>query len=404
MTHRRNWLAIALLAVAAIIAAALASILWSGPEQRSGAEPATTQAADTTEAADSAQTAATERMAGTENEAVTVEAGGTAGADGAAGVTTDAAGTAAAANTVEANHTAETADAGKMAAAAGTADAVEVAAAALVAGAADSDAPAGGELAFDVLRVEENGTAVFAGRGTHSAPIKVLLNGEPAASAEAGADGTWSVVTELALKPGEYLATLRETLASGETRESENPVLLLVPERVGDTVAVAVDSEDVRVLQAPTSAHDLTIDSISYGAGGHVRVSGRGSSGDEIALTVREMGVERRVVADLQSTPGEGGRWVGVIEQLLPAGETYVLHARTGDAEAEIQFRPESPAHVFREGAVVVQPGNSLWRIARRVYGRGIRYHLIYRENSGQIDHPDLIFPGQVFTLPPPPN
>ena len=54
----------------------------------------------------------------------------------------------------------------------------------------------------------------------------------------------------------------------------------------------------------------------------------------------------------------------------------------------------------LREGSVVVQPGNSLWRIARRVYGEGMRYSVIYEANLGQIRDPDLIYPGQIFTLP----
>jgi nucleoid-associated protein YgaU len=50
---------------------------------------------------------------------------------------------------------------------------------------------------------------------------------------------------------------------------------------------------------------------------------------------------------------------------------------------------------------IVVQPGNTLWRIARDTYGGGIKYTLIYRANEDRIADPDLIFPGQVFTLPP---
>ena len=49
---------------------------------------------------------------------------------------------------------------------------------------------------------------------------------------------------------------------------------------------------------------------------------------------------------------------------------------------------------------VLVQPGNSLWRIARRTYGRGIRYTVIYEANRRQIRDPDLIYPGQIFRLP----
>ncbi len=49
---------------------------------------------------------------------------------------------------------------------------------------------------------------------------------------------------------------------------------------------------------------------------------------------------------------------------------------------------------------VIVQPGNSLWRIARRTYGEGIRYSVIYQANQGQIRDPDLIYPGQIFVVP----
>ncbi|MEP1031097.1 MAG: LysM peptidoglycan-binding domain-containing protein, partial [Alphaproteobacteria bacterium] len=53
---------------------------------------------------------------------------------------------------------------------------------------------------------------------------------------------------------------------------------------------------------------------------------------------------------------------------------------------------------------VIVQPGNSLWRIARRVYGEGVQYTIIYRANKQQIGDPDLIYPGQVFQVPKPAN
>ncbi len=47
-----------------------------------------------------------------------------------------------------------------------------------------------------------------------------------------------------------------------------------------------------------------------------------------------------------------------------------------------------------------VRRGNSLWLIARRVYGAGIRYTAIYTANHDQIRDPDLIYPGQQFKVP----
>ncbi|PRX10297.1 UNVERIFIED_ORG: nucleoid-associated protein YgaU [Martelella mediterranea] len=52
------------------------------------------------------------------------------------------------------------------------------------------------------------------------------------------------------------------------------------------------------------------------------------------------------------------------------------------------------------DNAVIIRRGDNLWRISRRVYGRGVRYTTIYLANETQILNPDLILPGQVFSLP----
>jgi nucleoid-associated protein YgaU len=52
------------------------------------------------------------------------------------------------------------------------------------------------------------------------------------------------------------------------------------------------------------------------------------------------------------------------------------------------------------DGAVIIRRGDSLWRISKRVYGRGVRYSTIYLANQEQIKDPDLIWPGQIFRVP----
>ena len=69
-------------------------------------------------------------------------------------------------------------------------------------------------------------------------------------------------------------------------------------------------------------------------------------------------------------------------------------------ARVETPFQQTVLADWPAQQVVVVQPGNSLWRIARRVYGEGLRYTIIYEANRGQIRDPDLIYPGQVFSVP----
>ena len=41
-----------------------------------------------------------------------------------------------------------------------------------------------------------------------------------------------------------------------------------------------------------------------------------------------------------------------------------------------------------------------LLRIAEQFYGEGIRYSLIYGANTELIRDPDLIYPGQEFSIP----
>ncbi|MBT3333592.1 MAG: LysM peptidoglycan-binding domain-containing protein, partial [Rhodospirillaceae bacterium] len=89
---------------------------------------------------------------------------------------------------------------------------------------------------------------------------------------------------------------------------------------------------------------------------------------------------------------------------------THTLRVDQVDDSGKVISRVELPfvrvaaaevlATSTAENRVIVQPGNSLWRIARRVYGSGIRYTVIYQANDNQIRDPDMIFPGQVFNLP----
>jgi nucleoid-associated protein YgaU len=53
------------------------------------------------------------------------------------------------------------------------------------------------------------------------------------------------------------------------------------------------------------------------------------------------------------------------------------------------------------EQTYTVAKGDSLSKIAKRVYGSANRWHAIFDANRDQLDDPDRIFPGQVLKLPP---
>ena len=45
--------------------------------------------------------------------------------------------------------------------------------------------------------------------------------------------------------------------------------------------------------------------------------------------------------------------------------------------------------------------GDCLWKIAKRFYGSGAKYTVIYNANRGVIGgNPNLLYPGQVLTIP----
>lgn len=59
-----------------------------------------------------------------------------------------------------------------------------------------------------------------------------------------------------------------------------------------------------------------------------------------------------------------------------------------------------SPAPASSQTYTVVK-GDCLWNIAKRFYGNGSKYTVIYNANKGVIGgNPNLIYPGQVLTIP----
>ena len=60
---------------------------------------------------------------------------------------------------------------------------------------------------------------------------------------------------------------------------------------------------------------------------------------------------------------------------------------------------PSQPAAL--PATVTVKPGDSLWTIAYRLYGRGTAYHLLLNANPGKVPNPKLLHPGLVLTVPP---
>jgi nucleoid-associated protein YgaU len=98
-------------------------------------------------------------------------------------------------------------------------------------------------------------------------------------------------------------------------------------------------------------------------------------------------------------------------EQLIAdeSGAVYAVPAevlaqyRLDDAQiaerAGRQRSTDEEVQGYWHGGYVVQPGDNLWQIARRLYGDGRYWVYLFGANAHQIGNPNLIHPGQVLRL-----
>ena len=278
------------------------------------------------------------------------------------------------------------------------------------------ETPAPEPPSFDVVRIDPAGDAVLAGRAEAGAMVTIFDGPRALGTVTADSHGEWVFVPTERLPPGAREFTLSARHADGSELASESNVVLVVPEPGKDiagqpaaeeagSLALKVPSEGTgpsTVLQKPSAevgASALSLEVVDVEAGGSVILSGKLPPGEraQVYLDDDPLGV---------ATADEQGAWRLAPQKRIEPG-VYTFRIDQLDSEGmvvarlEVPFQqPESlvdlPPGVF----VIVEPGNSLWRIARRTYGRGIRYSVIFDANDAQIADPNLIYPGQVFMLP----
>lgn len=82
-----------------------------------------------------------------------------------------------------------------------------------------------------------------------------------------------------------------------------------------------------------------------------------------------------------------------------PAAEAAAPAQSAAAATSEPKTIQQAPL-AQSDSSVIIRRGDTLWQISRRVYGQGVRYTTIYLANENQINNPDMIEPGQIFTVP----
>lgn len=202
---------------------------------------------------------------------------------------------------------------------------------------AADDATAGDHVRVDAVEIEGNSLYV-AGSATTGRKVRVYADGRLAGEDPSARKGRFVVESSTDLKPGAH--TIRADLVDPRTGDVV----------VRATVPFTRPEGDQFAAVAPSSS--------GKDAGSGVQASAAVPSADASR-------------AD-QAAPDASG------------GPKTVMQ----------------PALTNSDDFVIIRRGDTLWQIARRVYGRGVRYTTIYLANTSQITDPDLILPGQIFDVP----
>jgi hypothetical protein len=280
--------------------------------------------------------------------------------------------------------------------------------------------------AFDVVRVNPKGDAVIAGRAGPNSNVIIKSGRQVVGKVKSDGRGEWVFLPKKPLKPGGQELSLTSILPSGSEVSSDKNVVIVVPrnEKVVDVVkskkssnvlailspqktlgpSVVIPNPNVGVAKnnsqkGSLTAIKLSIETIDYDDLGNVTVGGKTDPAATINLYI-----DNNLVGTDMSD--DKGHWhVSPKEKLAPG--IYSLRADMVDqngkviSRVETRFARSGPiGKKPKIGMVNVKEGNSLWRIARRAYGKGMQYTIIYKANRDQIRDPDLIYPGQIFFIP----
>lgn len=89
-----------------------------------------------------------------------------------------------------------------------------------------------------------------------------------------------------------------------------------------------------------------------------------------------------------------GTKTVDIVEDSEESSETMVSVQETRETT-----NSPAPDEGSNQTYTVVK-GDSLWNIAKKFYGNGSKYTVITEANKDEITNPNLIYPGQVLTIP----
>jgi hypothetical protein len=264
------------------------------------------------------------------------------------------------------------------------------------------------QVSLFTLVTHKDGEITMAGRNTEvGARVIILSDGVDIGQSDDVADenGEWLFFPKSKLKPGDHELSAYYVNKAGQKIESSEVINVHVPklgEKKGDAWYAKIDRRTgkAKVLGAPLGDNigALRLRSIDYNESGELGIEGLGKKGAIVQIYINNVLLAKTRVDD-------AGNYRVDMKKVLE-NKTYKIRVDMLDANGkkvaariEQAFNPDKNFVPVEGRKYVVQKGDNLWNIARREYGSGFQWVIIYKDNMAQIADPDLIYPSQTLVL-----
>jgi len=251
---------------------------------------------------------------------------------------------------------------------------------------------------FDVVRIENNGNLIVAGRYLPNQKVSIKINRQIVSTERADRRGEFVYSPRTPLRAGNHVIRL---ISVDSDRVSENNVFVYIPSdnNFAGALSLLMTADGSRVMQAPEFRDgDLVVRTIDYLENSRIVVTGTSIPRLRVSLTLNDkyLGFAR--------TSDHRNFMLGVPTEPLTPGATYRLdirlHDTSGTTVATVTHEFTMPEITPGDATYyTVRRGDALWIIARNFLGRGTRFTMIVDANPS-ITNPDLIFPNQRLRIP----
>ena len=229
---------------------------------------------------------------------------------------------------------------------------------------------------IDTISYTPDGEVQVGGRGEEGASLRLYVDNAEKLTMQISEAGTW-LTTLPDTAPGIYTLRADQLDANGKvTSRFETP---FKRETLEDLAAVtAAETAEPPPQDTATALTEAPAQ----------------PDADETA-EAPEPSAPAPTTAEAAAEPGDA-------TDTAPAEVASAEPAAAPDAPAATQPDPAAatPASAPAPISVTVQPGFTLWGIAQERYGDGVFYVQVFEANRDKIKDPNLIYPGQVFSVP----